>query len=74
MAKVTSVHVLVDEKMGVERSLRKFKRMCESHGVVREYRKRQQYQKPSERLKEKQAAALKRRKKSNFKSSRGFKI
>lgn len=60
----SSVKVSVDERMGVERCLKKFKRLCESYGVVREYRKRQEYKKPSVRLKEKNAAALKRRKKA----------
>jgi len=64
MARVTSIEVRVDDKLGVERSLKKFKRMCESFGVIREYRKRQEYKKPSVRMKEKLAAAEKRRKKS----------
>lgn len=62
-----TIEVKVDERMGVERSLKKFKRMCESYGVVREYRKRQEYKKPSVMLKEKRAAAEKRRKKTNVK-------
>jgi small subunit ribosomal protein S21 len=60
----TTIKVLVDERMGVEKSLRRFKRMCESYGVVREYRKRQEYKKPSVRHKEKTEAATKRRQKS----------
>jgi len=62
-----NIEISIDEKSGVERSLKKFKRMCESFGVIREYRKRQEYRKPSVRLKEKTAAAEKRRKKTNFK-------
>ena len=50
---------------GAERSIRKFKRMCEAYGVVREYRKRQEYRKPSIRLKEKNEAAEKRRRKAS---------
>lgn len=65
-----AVKVIVDEKLGVERSLKKFKRMCESFGVIREYRKRQEYKKPSVRRKEKLAAAEKRRKKSQMKFRR----
>ncbi len=62
-----SIEITIDEKSGVERSLKKFKRMCEAFGVIREYRKRQEYRKPSVRLKEKTQAAEKRRKKTNFK-------
>jgi small subunit ribosomal protein S21 len=63
--------VYVDEKTSVERSLKKFKRMCEAFGVVREYRKRQEYKKPSIRLKEKLSSAEKRRKKTQVKYTRG---
>lgn len=73
MAKSTNVAVTIDDR-GVERSLKKFKRMCESFGVVKEYRKRQEYKKPSIRLKEKQEAAEKRRKKTVVKFRRGSKM
>jgi len=59
----SAIKVTVDEKNPVERSLRKFKRMVEAYGVVREYRKRQEYKKPSVRNKEKVASAEKRRRK-----------
>ena len=70
----SAIKVVIDDKSGVERSLKKFKRLCESFGVIREYRKRQEYKKPSVRNKEKTAAADKRRKKSNVKFGRGSKI
>ena len=65
-----SIKVKIDDKYGVDRSLKKFKRMCEAFGVIREYRKRQEYKKPSIRTKEKLAAAEKRRKKTATKSYR----
>ncbi len=65
-----AISVTIDERSGVERSLKKFKRMCESFGVVREYRKRQEYKKPSVKLKEKVQAAEKRRKKTAMKFTR----
>ena len=64
MSTSTTIRVVVDEMKGAERSIRKFKRMCEAYGVVREYRKRQEYRKPSVRMKEKNEAADKRRRKS----------
>ncbi len=75
MAKIkkSAIHVIVDERSGIERSLKRFKRLCESFGVIREYRKRQEYKKPSVRNKEKVAAADKRRKKAVVKFSRGAK-
>lgn len=74
MTQKSSIYIKIDDKYGVERSLKKFKRLCESFGVVREYRKRQEYKKPSIKLKEKTAAAAKRRTKTTFKYKRGGKI
>lgn len=70
----TTIRVEIEDRSGVERSLRKFKRMCESYGVVKEYRNRKEYKKPSIRLKEKTEASEKRRAKSIFKGRRGRKI
>lgn len=66
-----ALSIVIDDRIGVERSLKRFKRMCESFGVVKEYRKRQEYKKPSVRLKEKLEAAEKRRRKTNSKIVRG---
>ena len=66
-----TIMVKIDERFGVEKSLRKFKRLCESYGVVKEYKKRQDYKKPSVKNKEKLEAAQKRRVKTSFKS-RGY--
>jgi len=65
-----NIYITVDER-GVERSLRKFKRMCDSYGIVKQYRSRQEYKKPSIKMKEKLEAAEKRRRKTMFKSVRG---
>ncbi len=70
----TSIQVDIDDKNGIERSLKKFKRLCESFGVIREYRKRQEYKKPSVRLKEKISSAEKRRNKANVKGDRGVRF
>jgi small subunit ribosomal protein S21 len=68
-----TIAVTVDDR-GADRSLKKFKRLCEAYGVVREYRKRQEYKKPSLRAKEKSAAAVKRRKKTEMKMNKTSKI
>lgn len=65
-----NIYIDVDER-GVERSLRKFKRMCDSYGIVKLYRSRQEYRKPSIRNKEKLEAAEKRRRKTMIKSGNG---
>ena len=64
-----NIYIDVDER-GVERSLRKFKRMCDSYGIVKLYRSRQEYKKPSVRNKEKLEAAEKRRRKAMRRSRR----
>jgi small subunit ribosomal protein S21 len=69
-----AIHIRIDESMNVDRSLKKFKRMCEAFGVIREYRKRKEYKKPSIRKAEKIEAAEKRRKKAFSKMNRESKI
>lgn len=60
---MSTVFIKVTDKDSVHWALKKFKRQCDAFGVLREYRKRKAYRKPSERLKEKREAAEKRRKK-----------
>jgi len=69
-----ALKVHIDERSGVERSLKKFKRMCEQSGVVKEYRKRKDYKKPSVLKKEKTEAAAKRKIKDSFKAKRDARI
>lgn len=64
-----NIYVTVDDR-GVERTLRKFKRMCDTYGIVKTYRARQEYKKPSVQAKEKREAAEKRRRKARFKNYR----
>jgi small subunit ribosomal protein S21 len=63
-----TIVVKVDERSNIEKTIRKFKRLCESYGVVKEYRKRQDYKKPSVKNKEKLEAAQKRRVKTTHRS------
>jgi small subunit ribosomal protein S21 len=59
-----TIRIVLNEHVPVEKALRKFKRLCDQLGVVKEYRKREAYSKPSVRAKEKREAAEKRRKKT----------
>jgi len=63
-----NIYVKVDDRNGVERSLRKFKRLCDSYGIVKMYRAKQEYTKPSLAKVEKREAAEKRRRKTSIKS------
>lgn len=54
----------IDERFPAEKALKKFKRLCDSYGIVKEYRARSEYKKPSVRMKEKLENAVKRRRKT----------
>jgi small subunit ribosomal protein S21 len=67
--------ITVGEGFPLEKALRKFKRMCDSYGIVKNYRAREAYKKPSIQAKEKRENAEKRRRKTASKSKRfGSKI
>lgn len=68
-----NIKLKVDERFGVEKTIRKFKRLCDNYGIVREYRNRSEYKKPSVKNKEKTEAAEKRRRKTEFKMKRSSK-
>lgn len=72
MSQGTNIRVDFNEDLSVEKGLRKFKRLCEAFGVVREYRKRKDYKKPSVKKAEKIEASQKRRVKSMVKERRAF--
>jgi small subunit ribosomal protein S21 len=63
-----NIRLSIDDRNGIERALKKFKRMCDSYGIVKIYRARQEYKKPSVKAKEKTESAEKRRIKTNIKS------
>jgi len=75
MGKDSSIKVVIEgTRFGVEGSLKKFKRLCEAAGVLKEYRKRKEYRKPSVKKKEKLEAAQKRKIKDNAKARRNTRI
>jgi len=52
--------VRVRENESFENALRKFKKQCEKEGILSEIKKREHYEKPSERKKKKVLAARKK--------------
>jgi small subunit ribosomal protein S21 len=68
-----NIRIDITDGFAVERALKKFKRLCDAYGIVKEYRAREFYQKPSVKRVEKIEAAEKRRKKTNSKMGRGSK-
>ena len=55
--------VIVRENESLESALKRFKRSCARYGVMSELRKREHYEKPSEKRKKKSEAARKKAKK-----------
>ena len=53
--------IRVKENESLDSALKRFKRSCQKSGVIAECRKREHYEKPSERRKKKSEAARKRR-------------
>ena len=72
MGKDPTVQINITEKDSINWVLKKFKRQCESYGILKEYRKRKAHRKPSEKLKDKREAAEKRRKKENSRGRRSY--
>jgi len=52
--------VRIRESEHFDAALRRFKRVCEKAGVVKELRKREYYEKPTLKRKRRKAAAIKR--------------
>ncbi len=53
--------VIVKENESIDSALRRFKRNCAKAGIQQEIRKREHYEKPSEKRKRKAEAARKRK-------------
>jgi len=65
------IRIDINDGFAVEKALKKFKRLCDAYGIVKEYRAREYYQKPSVKNKEKLENAEKRRHKTNARTTRG---
>jgi len=63
-----NVRLEISDGFAVDKALKKFKRLCDAYGIVKEYRAREAYEKPSVKNKLKLEAADKRRKKTDSKS------
>ncbi len=61
---MSTIQINIDERFPAEKALKKFKRLCDAYGIVKEYRARSEYKKPSVKTKEKLENADKRRRKT----------
>ena len=49
-------HIIVDENEILEKAIKRFKRMVEKEGIIREFKKREYFEKPSTILNRKKKA------------------
>ena len=49
-------HIVVDDNEPLEKAIKRFKRMVEKEGIIREFKKREYYEKPSTILNRKKKA------------------
>lgn len=67
---MSTIQISIDDRFPAEKAIKKFKRLCDAYGIVKEYRARQEYKKPSVKMKEKLENAEKRRHKNDSRSRR----
>jgi len=63
------IQVVIREGENIERALRRFRRQVDAAGVLKDVRRREHYEKPSVRKKEKMRAAQRRRRRSAQRSA-----
>ena len=66
--------IKIGEGFPADKAIKKFKRMSDNYGVVKEYRNREAFKKPSVIAKEKLEANMKRVRKNSSRSKRSSKI
>ena len=49
-------HIIVDDNEVLEKAIKRFKRLVEKEGIIREFKKREYYEKPSTILNRKKKA------------------
>ena len=60
-------HIIIDDNEMMEKDIKRFKRMVEKEGIIREFKKREYYEKPSTILNRKKKAAARKLMKKNRK-------
>ena len=63
----TVAHIVVDDNEILEKAIKRFKRMVEKEGIIREYKKREYYEKPSTILNRKKKSIQRKLMKKNRK-------
>ncbi|MDR0456242.1 MAG: 30S ribosomal protein S21 [Treponema sp.] len=58
-------HIVIDDSELLEKAIKRFKRMVEKEGIIREFKKREYYEKPSTILNRKKKAIARKLMKKN---------
>ncbi len=64
-------HITVDDSENLEKAIKRFKRLVEKEGIIREYKKREYFEKPSTIKNRKNKALQRKLMKKTRKSSGG---
>ncbi len=70
MVKTRMASITVESNENLEKAIKRFKRMVEKEGIIREYKKREYYEKPSTILNRKNKAIQRKLLKKNHSNSR----
>ena len=60
-------HIVIDDNELLDKAIKRFKRMVEKEGIIREFKKREYYEKPSTILNRKKKAIARKLMKKNRK-------
>ncbi len=63
--------IFVDDNENLEKAIKRFKRMTEKEGIIREYKRREYYEKPSTILNRKNKTLARKLMKKNHKPHEG---
>jgi small subunit ribosomal protein S21 len=69
---ITIAYIRVDDNENLERALKRFKRMVEKEGIIREWKKREYYEKPST-IKNRKRKALERKQQKKLRKMQAMK-
>ncbi len=69
---ITIAYVRIDENEPLEKALKRFKRMVEKEGIIREWKKREYFEKPST-IKNRKRKALERKQQKKLRKLQAMK-
>ena len=65
-------HIIVDDNEVLEKAIKRFKRLVEKEGIIREFKKREYYEKPSTILNRKKKAITRKLMKKSRKGKNDY--